>query len=44
MTLIDLVEASAAEITTWIVRETGSIPPKAQFEIFTTVREAVEAK
>lgn len=38
-----LVEASAAEITTWIVRETGSIPPKAQFEIFTTVREAVEA-
>jgi benzaldehyde dehydrogenase (NAD) len=38
-----LVEAHADEITTWIVRETGSIPPKAQFEIFTTVREAVEA-
>ena len=38
-----LVEANAAEITTWIVRETGSIPPKAEFEIFTTVREAVEA-
>ncbi len=38
-----LVEANAAEITTWIVRETGSIPPKAQFEIFTTVREAIEA-
>ena len=38
-----LVEANAEEITTWIVRETGSIPPKAQFEIFTTVREANEA-
>ena len=38
-----LVEANAEEITTWIVRETGSIPPKAQFEIATTVREAVEA-
>src|SRR5438105_1122166 len=38
-----LVEANTEEITTWIVRETGSIPPKAQFEIFTTVREAVEA-
>jgi benzaldehyde dehydrogenase (NAD) len=37
-----LVEQHADEIRTWIVRETGSIPPKADFEIFTTVREAIE--
>jgi benzaldehyde dehydrogenase (NAD) len=37
-----LVEQNVAEIREWIVRETGSVPPKGDFEIFTTVREAVE--
>ncbi len=37
-----LAEEHATEIATWIVRETGSIPIKAQFEIGTAVREAVE--
>lgn len=37
-----LIEQNVAEIREWIVRETGSIPPKGDFEIFTTVREAIE--
>ncbi|MEZ5643668.1 MAG: benzaldehyde dehydrogenase [Burkholderiaceae bacterium] len=36
------VEQHADELREWIVRETGSIPPKGDFEIFTTVREALE--
>jgi benzaldehyde dehydrogenase (NAD) len=37
-----LCESHAAEIGEWIVRETGSIPPKATFEIMTSAREATE--
>ncbi|WP_249123510.1 MULTISPECIES: aldehyde dehydrogenase family protein [unclassified Bradyrhizobium] len=37
-----LCEAHAEEIGRWIVRETGSIPPKAPFEIMTSAREAIE--
>lgn len=37
-----LCEAHAGEIGEWIVRETGSIPPKATFEIMTSAREAIE--
>lgn len=37
-----LCEEHAEEIGRWIVRETGSIPPKAPFEIMTSAREAVE--
>lgn len=37
-----LVEQNVEELRDWIVRETGSIPPKGDFEIFTTVREALE--
>ena len=37
-----LIEQHVPEIREWIIRETGSIPPKGDFEIFTTVREAVE--
>ncbi|MFD1554784.1 benzaldehyde dehydrogenase [Paraburkholderia silviterrae] len=38
-----LLEANADEVTTWIVQETGSIQPKARFEIAATAREALEA-
>jgi benzaldehyde dehydrogenase (NAD) len=37
-----LCEQHAEEIGRWIVRETGSIPPKAPFEIMTSAREAIE--
>ncbi|MBL4789360.1 MAG: benzaldehyde dehydrogenase [Kordiimonadaceae bacterium] len=37
-----LCEQHSEEIAHWIVRETGSIPPKADFEINTSVREAIE--
>jgi benzaldehyde dehydrogenase (NAD) len=37
-----LCEQNAEEITGWIIRETGSIPPKAPFEIMTAAREAIE--
>lgn len=37
-----LCEQHAEEIGGWIVRETGSIPPKAPFEIMTSAREAIE--
>lgn len=38
----ELCESSADQVGEWIIRETGSIPPKAPFEIFTSAREAVE--
>lgn len=37
-----LCEQHVEEIGKWIVRETGSIPPKAPFEIMTSAREAIE--
>jgi benzaldehyde dehydrogenase (NAD) len=37
-----LCEQHAEEIGRWIIRETGSIPPKAPFEIMTSAREAIE--
>jgi benzaldehyde dehydrogenase (NAD) len=37
-----MCEAHMPEVSDWIIRETGSIPPKAPFEIMTTVREAIE--
>lgn len=37
-----LCEVHADEIGQWIIRETGSIPPKAPFEIMTSAREAIE--
>lgn len=37
-----LCEQHVEEIGSWIVRETGSIPPKAPFEIMTSAREAIE--
>jgi benzaldehyde dehydrogenase (NAD) len=37
-----LCERHIEEIGAWIVRETGSIPPKGSFEIMTTGREAIE--
>lgn len=37
-----LCEAHVEEIGRWIIRETGSIPPKAPFEIMTSAREAIE--
>lgn len=37
-----LIEQHAEEIAWWIVRETGSILPKAHFEIAASAREAVE--
>ncbi|MFS4437456.1 benzaldehyde dehydrogenase [Paracoccaceae bacterium GXU_MW_L88] len=37
-----LCEDHAEEIGAWIIRETGSIPPKAPFEIMTSAREAIE--
>src|SRR4051812_11362121 len=39
----DLVLAHAPEIAAQIVRETGSIGPKGEWEVFMTAREAVEA-
>lgn len=38
----ELCVTHAEEIGRWIVRETGSIPPKAPFEIMTSSREAIE--
>ncbi|MNO42194.1 Benzaldehyde dehydrogenase [NAD(+)] [compost metagenome] len=37
-----LCELHAEEIGRWIVRETGSVAPKAPFEILTSAREAIE--
>ena len=37
-----LCEFYADQISPWIIRETGSIPPKAPFEIMTSAREAIE--
>lgn len=37
-----LCERHVDEISRWIVRETGSIPPKGPFEVMTSVREAIE--
>ena len=37
-----LCEQHVEEVGRWIVRETGSIPPKAPFEIMTSAREAIE--
>ncbi len=37
-----LCQQHADEIGRWIIRETGSIPPKAPFEVMTSAREAIE--
>lgn len=37
-----LCERHVEEISRWIVRETGSIPPKGAFEVMTSAREAIE--
>lgn len=37
------VERHADEIKDWIVRETGSIRPKADFEVAATIRDTLEA-
>lgn len=37
-----LCELHGDELGQWIVRETGSIPPKAPFEVMTSAREAIE--
>jgi benzaldehyde dehydrogenase (NAD) len=37
-----LCELHADELGHWIIRETGSIPPKAPFEVMTSAREAIE--
>jgi benzaldehyde dehydrogenase (NAD) len=37
-----LCELYADELGQWIIRETGSIPPKAPFEDMTSAREAIE--
>jgi benzaldehyde dehydrogenase (NAD) len=37
-----LCEEHAEEVGKWIIRETGSIPPKAPFEVMTSAREAIE--
>ena len=39
----DLFTKNAAEIEDWIVREAGSIPPKAQLETHTAAQECYEA-
>jgi benzaldehyde dehydrogenase (NAD) len=39
----DLWARHADEVTTWIIRETGSIPPKANFEIHMATTECYEA-
>ncbi|MFJ6934474.1 aldehyde dehydrogenase family protein [Streptomyces sp. NPDC101132] len=39
----DLLTEHAAELRTWIVRETGSIPGKADFELATAAQECYEA-
>jgi benzaldehyde dehydrogenase (NAD) len=38
-----LAEANGAEIIDWIVRESGSIQPKAQFELAATIKALYEA-
>ncbi|MBX3744120.1 MAG: aldehyde dehydrogenase family protein [Verrucomicrobiae bacterium] len=37
-----LCERHVEEISRWIVRGTGSIPPKGPFEVMTSAREAIE--
>ncbi|HEY5335228.1 MAG TPA: aldehyde dehydrogenase family protein [Mycobacteriales bacterium] len=39
----DLIEAHAEEIHWWIVREAGSVPPKAQLETHVAAQECFEA-
>jgi benzaldehyde dehydrogenase (NAD) len=39
----ELLEAQRAEVSTWIVRETGGIPPKAAFEIDSVLHHCHEA-
>jgi benzaldehyde dehydrogenase (NAD) len=39
----DLWAEHAAEIHDWLIREAGSIPPKAEFETFTAAQECYEA-
>lgn len=39
----NLVVENAKEIADWLVRETGSVRAKADWEVFTTVREVLEA-
>jgi benzaldehyde dehydrogenase (NAD) len=38
-----LLEAHTAEVVEWDVRETGAVPPKAQFEVQLTIGELNEA-
>ena len=40
---VAIVERRREELTGWIVRETGAIPPKAQFEIDTSIKHLHEA-
>ena len=39
----DLWRQHSEEVSNWIVRETGSIPPKAEFELSMAVQESYEA-
>ena len=39
----ELIEQHRAELATWIVRETGGIPPKAMFEIDSVIHHCHEA-
>jgi benzaldehyde dehydrogenase (NAD) len=39
----DLWARHADEVTTWVIREAGSIPPKANFEIHMATTECYEA-
>jgi benzaldehyde dehydrogenase (NAD) len=38
-----LLEAHTSEVVEWDVRETGAVPPKAQFEVQLTIGELNEA-
>ncbi|MDQ7907303.1 benzaldehyde dehydrogenase [Phytohabitans sp. ZYX-F-186] len=39
----DLWQANAEEVRDWIVRETGAVPPKGDFEILVATQECYEA-
>jgi benzaldehyde dehydrogenase (NAD) len=39
----DLWQANAGEVRDWIVRETGAVPPKGDFEIMVATQECYEA-
>ena len=41
--MASLITENAKEISDWLVRETGSVRPKAEWEVFTTAREVLEA-